>query len=686
VTNATVKTRCRHFPLWLLIVAGSLGPCGIASHAGAATVVLEVYDAAGARLTYDQVLAVLQADGKGWRSDLTYRIADGTTVEQYPLTDQGGSPAFDVNEPGVGLTLAWRTANTGYSTFFLDNGGAGFSSAATVNFTYRAALDYRQKLDAALARRPAFAPTPRFTAADQLATNLIAQAAGAGDEPTRGAFGQQALDALAQAFEALLHDYGLQQARTLARRYWWGVTVDRTTDYVNVIQSVSDMVENVPTDAYARIVFDEFVPATHYDAIVAAAQAAGVTVVGQILDSTSLPYYTLAQFQARVQEYVGHFPQIDIWEIGNEVNGEWLGTQVREKIEYAAGYIKSADPGDTTMLTFFWQMGTADQASNTLFQWIADNVSPALTANLNVIALSTWIGGAPFGIAHDEVFERINAIFPAQTVVMGELGYWSRGTTKAWWWRSRDNPTTTVRRALAEHMYLANLAFPYSDGGVFWWYYYQEMYGGTSLWDTVNEVYRSIYFCNDADGDTLCDFQDNCPSDANADQTDSDGDGVGNVCDTACPAGDAFSLGRIRLRLLPGAEDRLVAKGTFVAGSPIDPVTTGITLHLESEFASVLSIQIGGAGSPVHFTEGNGRFSYRDPDGQASGITRVVIRPRGKIPGTYKMTAKGKRMSVEGVSQPSVRLWFDLDSTCTETHASDVDCTWRRGGMVLVCR
>lgn len=40
--------------------------------------------------------------------------------------------------------------------------------------------------------------------------------------------------------------------------------------------------------------------------------------------------------------------------------------------------------------------------------------------------------------------------------------------------------------------------------------------------------------CVDTDGDGVCDSDDNCPSEPNADQADGDGDGVGDVCDN-CP-------------------------------------------------------------------------------------------------------------------------------------------------------
>lgn len=42
--------------------------------------------------------------------------------------------------------------------------------------------------------------------------------------------------------------------------------------------------------------------------------------------------------------------------------------------------------------------------------------------------------------------------------------------------------------------------------------------------------------CPDADIDTVCDAVDNCPGVANADQADTDGDGLGDVCDF-CPTG-----------------------------------------------------------------------------------------------------------------------------------------------------
>ncbi len=475
----------------MVVVAVAVSPLRPAVGSAAPAVVrLVVYDANGHRLSYADVLAITTGGPNGWRSDATYRVTDASIVDMPALINDGGDPAFPVTEPGIGLSIAWPTQHTGYSTLFIDDGGAGFTTGGTVDLTYRAALDYRRKLDEARARRPAFVPTQRFTALDARANRLLDDAAGATSPSTRGALGQQALDVLAQAFESLLEADGRQEGAS--RDPWWGVTVDRRTRYRDVISSIADLVDHRPGVAYVRIVFDLGVGPKGYDAIIHEAERQGVVVVGQVFDSSYMRHATVAEFEARWRNYVDHFPDIGVWEVGNEVNGGWLGDDVPEKVAYAARYVKATDPTDTTVLTLFWQLGTADSPATSVFQWARDQISPALVADTDVIALSTWIGGAPLGIAHDEVFERLHAMFPGKRIAMGELGYWEPNTSRVWWWRSQRDPTTKVRAALARHMYLANLAFPSSVGGGFWWYYVTEMSKREPLWDTLHHVIEHV--------------------------------------------------------------------------------------------------------------------------------------------------------------------------------------------------
>src|SRR5205823_2834466 len=47
---------------------------------------------------------------------------------------------------------------------------------------------------------------------------------------------------------------------------------------------------------------------------------------------------------------------------------------------------------------------------------------------------------------------------------------------------------------------------------------------------TTSTTTTTLPPCPDADGDGVCDTSDNCPQDANADQADGDGDGLGDAC------------------------------------------------------------------------------------------------------------------------------------------------------------
>lgn len=85
-----------------------------------------------------------------------------------PLFTSSGTLAFTIPSQPLG-----------YSLVILDNGGSGFSGAATVNLTYQAALDEKRRLDSALAARPDYQPSSDFQAAYNAAVTHVNTANGA---------------------------------------------------------------------------------------------------------------------------------------------------------------------------------------------------------------------------------------------------------------------------------------------------------------------------------------------------------------------------------------------------------------------------------------------------------------------------------------------------------------------------
>ena len=63
----------------------------------------------------------------------------------------------------------------------------------------------------------------------------------------------------------------------------------------------------------------------------------------------------------------------------------------------------------------------------------------------------------------------------------------------------------------------------------------------------------------DPDGDGVCSEHDNCPNEANADQSDLDDNGIGDVCDVG-----PIALGKVRMPARHGVTTAVVVTGTFM--------------------------------------------------------------------------------------------------------------------------
>ncbi len=74
----------------------------------------------------------------------------------------GGKWTMPFSEGGQGMMVHWNMASTGYSTFLLTNGGAGFTRADTVIFNQLLAEDAKRQLDSVWSANPSFTPSPRL--------------------------------------------------------------------------------------------------------------------------------------------------------------------------------------------------------------------------------------------------------------------------------------------------------------------------------------------------------------------------------------------------------------------------------------------------------------------------------------------------------------------------------------------
>lgn len=451
------------------------------------------YSAIVNRMTNGKGAGIYSAGNASLEGDERLRVV--TLNENYRSGGKFTMP-FDqlIAYPRQGMLVHWNTANTGYSTFLLDNEGQGFSQTETVNFNRRLALDVRRQFDAALASKRdglgtgevAYLPSAAFTALQGQIDGCFAQLGAAATESAKGRLGQQCADLVAQAMTVMMREYGIQRASSLGDRARWGVTIRPSTLAADK-KKVDDLVPLFAEQhRWARIEMkgDGTDNLTLIKQIADYATSKGVKTMGQLFDSTNQANVPLATFKSRVDAALVMLGStMTAWEVGNEANGLWLGADVPAKIAYAAD--KARALGKEVVLTFYWY-GIEDEMVSSLFNWIYNNMTPELTQKVDSIALSIYVDEQPLNFAWDMVLTRLAELFPGKPVMSGELdfdpaGFYKEGPKN---WTAEQG-----YKAYIQNRYASSFATRQSIGGGFWWYYDEDMVGRTTKWQALHGLY-----------------------------------------------------------------------------------------------------------------------------------------------------------------------------------------------------
>ena len=478
------------------------------------SVQFRIFDEAGKELNYAAV--VKRMTNNVGSSAMSTGIMDITSLAAVTLGTEYNSagkftvdfPATSPAHPKQGLMVHWNTANTGYSSFLLDNEGKGFTKNATLIFNEQLAYDARRQFNDAYSRRltanPPYAASGNFSALSTAIDGCFTRLGAAATPALKGQIGQECVDKLAQAMTLLLREYGTANARNLETvatqtgsglHGRWGVsTADNiSADPKPAIDDLAALFE--PRHRWARLIMTETSEA-YYAKVrnwVNYASTQQVQTMGQLFDSSVQESLSLAQFKSAVDRALvfPDFSKITAWEVGNEVNGGWLGAGMSAKIDYAASQVKSKT-GKPVCLTFYWY-GVEDTLNTSLFNWIYSNITPAIKNNLDCVTLSIYTDQQPLGFSWDLVMTKLGSLFPGKQVMVGELGFVDPSVKPFF----REGPLTLTSeqggKLYLQNRYPAAFSTANSYGGSFWWYYDQEMVGRKPLWITLHDVYCSVY-------------------------------------------------------------------------------------------------------------------------------------------------------------------------------------------------
>lgn len=253
----------------------------------------------------------------------------------------------------------------------------------------------------------------------------------------------------------------------------YGVTVDSIQRLPAIVESLTNLSRR-PT---ARVVFDDGMQPNYYARALAQIHPVSY-VMGEIVDSSAMAHYDLEEYTARTRGYINALDDVvDIWEIGNEVNGEWLGAPNEVAAKIAAAYRIAEQENVRTAITFYYNEDCWLYSWEEMFAWAERYITAEMKRGLDYALISYYEEDCN-GLRPDwpAVFQRLAAMFPNSYIGFGEIG------------------TTAQHRKAAyiERYYTLAIDNPAYVGGYFWWYFVQDMVPPTKpLWQTLNAAIAS---------------------------------------------------------------------------------------------------------------------------------------------------------------------------------------------------
>lgn len=250
-----------------------------------------------------------------------------------------------------------------------------------------------------------------------------------------------------------------------ARGVLYGATIDRIAGLSQTLTSLRAL----PDRPTLRVVFDRSEPARYYAA--ATRRLAGVSfVMGELLDSSAERSISASALRTRARTYLRELgPHVSVWELGNELNGNWTGpyAQVAAKTRAAFSVLSAARA--PLALTLYANDFAPDHCGDgpgelTPSQFARRYLPAALRARLSYVLLSYYPtqcrGVEPSSAVVAQHLRPLHALFRNARLGFGEVGL-PRPVTSA---------TASEARQIMRWAYGLDPDLSYYAGGYFWWY------------------------------------------------------------------------------------------------------------------------------------------------------------------------------------------------------------------------
>lgn len=478
----------------------------VAAPARAASVKLFAFDAGGAPLDAAGLVKLLsRADDKTPDPEtlpIWATATDGKAPPQRLKIEQQGKLVLGTWDKAerVRLELVWPVDEDGYNAVAADKGGAGFGDGELVYLDEEIAATQYARFKLSWKRRlsdwqPLYKPGKKAKRLAEDAKDAMAEAASQKDTPARVKAYRAALQKTALAWEKMLFEHGLQHAldsrRAAGLRF--GLTLDESMlKRLDDLEWIAEAVRRSGSD-WVRLVFrpnaSDFLYSSlrsfnEYDGVIEELERNKVKVMGCVLDSTQWPKTMTPELYAeRVKNLVLHYRgKIASWEVGTELNGDWIGgvsapfapEEVYRTYSAGAAKVKEIDPALETVATLYAWEETAPDREHALSGWLPIQVKRGFGRNLDVVGLSIQPEENPLGMGFERAFDVLGEAMPEQKLMVSSLGYVEKEEIKGYWWLAPDD-VDGGRKDIAILYATASCAMPRSLCGGFWWQTLDQM-------------------------------------------------------------------------------------------------------------------------------------------------------------------------------------------------------------------
>jgi hypothetical protein len=209
-------------------------------------------------------------------------------------------------------------------------------------------------------------------------------------------------------------------------------------------------------------------------------------LMAELGDSSEMRRQSVAAYQRFEASLVAAYSStVDLWEVANEVNGEWVGSTTKEVAKISDAYDSVKAVGGLTALTLYYNPDCWTKRSHAMFTWAQNNIPAAMKAGLDDVLISYYPDDChnywPTQAEWQSVFDQLHAMFPHAQLGFGESGI------------STDTGSPATKAALLTKYYTLDISGDNFVGGDFWWYYAEDAvpYQGNAVWNALDTAMTS---------------------------------------------------------------------------------------------------------------------------------------------------------------------------------------------------